>query len=313
MIALTNIGTYLPENRISNLELLDKFSINEVFIREKIGVIERAIKTSQEKSSDLCIKAFDDLSSKTNIKKDEIDCCIVVTQNPDTNIPHTSAIVHGAIGLPESCACFDISLGCSGYVYALSIITSFMQSNNFKKGLLFTSDPYSDIIDHDDKGTELIFGDGATVTLLSKNTLGLHALDYDFGSRGSSYQSLVKKEKLYMNGRAVFNFTASVVPHSITKLLHKNELKKSDINRWYFHQGSKYILDTISMRLGLETSKVVFDMLRYGNTVSSSIPMLLAKDISKIKNGNKIVLSGFGVGLSWASAIFEMKNGGSNE
>ncbi len=307
MIAITTIGTYLPENRVSNLAQLEKFETDETFIREKIGVVQRAVKASEQKTSDLCIKAFEDLMTKKALDKSTVDCCVVVTQNPDLNIPHTSAIVHSALGLPETCACFDISLGCSGYVYGLSIISAFMQANGFKTGLLFTADPYSDIIDSDDKNTALIFGDGATVTLLEENQPGLVALGYDFGTKGAGYKNLVNEDKLYMNGRAVFNFTAGVVPKSIEKLLQRLDLDKRDIGKWYLHQGSKYIVDTITMRLGLEPEKVVFNMYEYGNTVSSSIPMLLSNDLNQFKSGQKIGLSGFGVGLSWASAIFEMK------
>lgn len=307
MIAITHIGTYVPEKKVSNLEFLEKFETDENFIRNKIGVVNRARKEKDEKASDLCIKAFENLKLKTQMQPEEIECCVVVTQNPDFNIPHTSAIVHGAIGLPETCACFDISLGCSGYVYGLSIISAFMQANGMNKGLLFTADPYSDIIDENDKNTALIFGDGATVTFLEKNQPGLVPLGFDFGSKGAGYKNLINEEKLFMNGRAVFNFTAATVPVSVNKLLTKLNLQLSEINKWYLHQGSKYIVDTIAARLGLEPEKVVFDMYEYGNTVSSSIPFLLAKDIATIEIGKKIGLSGFGVGLSWATTFLEKR------
>lgn len=307
MIAITNIGVYLPENKIPNLELLDKFETDEEFIKNKIGVIQRSKKDLEEKTSDLCIKAFQNLFEKQPIDKSAIDCCVVVTQNPDTNIPHVSAIVHGALELPETTACFDISLGCSGYVYALSILSAFMEANGFSKGLLFTADPYSDIIDQEDKNTALIFGDGATVSLLEKDKSGLVPLGFDFGSKGKDYSSLIKNDTLYMNGRAVFNFTARQIPISIEILLKKVNLEKDEVSQWYLHQGSKYIVDTIAMRLGLDKEKVIFDMYDYGNTVSSSIPILLSSRIKQIELGQKIGLSGFGVGLSWASTVLEMK------
>jgi 3-oxoacyl-[acyl-carrier-protein] synthase III len=305
MIALTHIGTYLPERKISNLDLLNKFEVDESFIRNKIGVVCRTRKEVHEKASDLCIKSFENLQEQTPLNLEDVECCIVVTQNPDMNIPHTSAIVHGALGLPEGCACFDISLGCSGYVYSLSVVTAFMQANGMSKGLLFTADPYSDIIDENDKNTALIFGDGATVSLLESDQPGLVALGFDFGSKGADYKNLISDGRLFMNGRAVFNFTASTVPISIRKLLEKLNLTKEQIDAWYLHQGSKYIVDTISTRLGLDRDKVVFDMYEYGNTVSSSIPLLLSSDLYKIQKGQKIGISGFGVGLSWASAILE--------
>ncbi|MBV1916145.1 MAG: ketoacyl-ACP synthase III [Pseudomonadales bacterium] len=307
MIGISQIGTYIPETKVSNLDLLQKFDVSKDFIQEKIGVLHRARKGPEQKSSDLCINAFDDLKNKVSVNIDEIECCVVVTQNPDFNIPHTSAIVHGKLDLPENCASFDISLGCSGYVYALSIVMAFMQANGMTKGLLFTADPYSDIVDENDKNTALLFGDAGTVSLLESSAT-LIPLSFDFGSKGKGYKGLMNEEKLYMNGRAVFGFSATVVPASIRKLLSKLNIAKENIDRWYLHQGSRYIIDTIVQRLELDENKVVFDMYEYGNTVSSSIPMLLSKDIDSLRPGEKIALSGFGVGLSWSSAIFEKTN-----
>jgi len=304
MIGVAQIGCYIPEKKLSNLDLLEKFKTDEAFVRDKIGVVQRARKEKDEKASDLCIKAFENLLTKQNIRSEEIECCVVVTQNPDFNIPHTSAIVHGALDLPESCASFDISLGCSGYVYALSVVTAFMQANGMNRGLIFTADPYSDIVDENDKNTALIFGDAATVTLLDADAK-LKPLGFDFGTKGSGFKNLISQDKLYMNGRAVFNFTASTIPDSIHKLLDKLKLNKEQVDKWYFHQGSKYIVDTITKRAGLDKEQVIFDMYEYGNTISSSIPLLLSKDILHFQKGQKIALSGFGVGLSWASAILE--------
>ncbi len=277
---------------------------DESFVRDKIGVVQWSRKEPEEKASALCVKAFENLKNKIDLDVEEIECCVVVTQNPDYNIPHTSAIVHGALGLSESCASFDISLGCSGYVYALSIVSAFMQSNDMKKGLIFTADPDSDIVDENDKNTALIFGDASTVTLLDADAK-LIPVGFDFGSKGSGYKNLINQDKLYMNGRAVFSFTAATIPISINALLEKLDLNKGQVDKWYLHQGSKYIVDTITSRLGLEKEKVVFDMYEYGNTVSSSIPLLLSEDIQGFMKGQKIALSGFGVGLSWASVILE--------
>ena len=277
--------------------------LDDDFIENKIGVKSHSLKEENEKSSDLCVKAFDNLIKKIDIDIESIDCCVVVTQNPDFNIPHTSAIVHGKLGLLNKCACFDISLGCSGYVYGLSNILAFMKNNGLKNGLLFTSDPYSDIIDKEDKNTALIFGDGSTVTYISEDAIFVPQ-DFSFGTNGSSYKELICEDKLYMNGRAVFNFTATIIPTHIQELLKKNELNDNNIDKYVLHQGSKYIVDTIRKRLKVDESKVPFDMYEYGNTISSSIPIILEKEIRNIKN-NIIVVSGFGVGLSWASSILK--------
>jgi len=303
MLGIQEIASYLPEKKVSNYDKKEKFELDDDFIENKIGVKSHTVKEADEKASDLCVKAFANLTKKLDITKENIDCCVVVTQNPDFNIPHTSAIVHGKLGLPQSCACFDISLGCSGYVYGLSNIIAFMQSNGLKNGLLFTADPYSDIIDHDDKNTDLIFGDGATVTYISENALYIPT-DFSFGTNGSAYKDILCDDKLTMNGRAVFNFTATTIPKHIKAQLEKKELEDSDIDRYILHQGSKYIVDTIRKRLKIEESKVPFDMYEYGNTVSSAVPLILEKEMLN-KENNRMLLAAYGIGLSWGSAIVE--------
>lgn len=303
MLGIKQIASYLPQNKVSNYDKKEQFELDDDFIENKIGVKSHCVKDENQKASDLCVKAYENLLAKENIDKNIIDCCVVVTQNPDFNIPHTSAIVHGKLDLPQECACFDISLGCSGYVYGLSNIISFMKNNGLKNGLLFTADPYSEIIDSEDKNTALLFGDGATVTYITENSLYVPKA-FSFGTSGKDYKELVCEDKLYMNGRAVFNFTATTIPKHIQKLLEKYGLEDSNIDKYILHQGSKYIVDTIRKRLKVDESKVPFDMYEYGNTISSSIPIILEKEI-KDEELKRFVISGFGVGLSWGSAIIE--------
>ena len=303
MLGIKNIASYLPEKKVSNYELKNKFELDDDFIENKIGVKYHTIKEEDEKPSDLCIKAFENLISKENIDKNKIDCCVVITQNPDFNIPHTSAIIHGKLELSNNCACFDISLGCSGYVYGLSNIISFMKNNDLKNGLLFTADPYSEVVDIEDKNTALLFGDGATVTYITEEGIYIPKA-FSFGTSGKDYKGLMCEDTLYMNGRAVFNFTATTIPKHIQSLLEKYGLEDSSIDKYILHQGSKYIVDTIRKRLKVDESKVPFDMYEYGNTVSSSIPIILEKEM-KIDTNKIFVISGFGVGLSWASAVLE--------
>jgi len=303
MLGIKEIATYLPNKRVSNYDKKEKFDLEDDFIENKIGVKSQGVKNEDEKASDLCVKAFENLMKKEEISKENIDCCIVVTQNPDYNIPHTAAIVHGKLELAQECACFDISLGCSGYVYGLSNIISFMQSNNLSNGLLFTSDPYSDIIDHEDKNTDLLFGDGASVTYITRDGEWIPKI-FSFGTDGSNYKELLCEDKLYMNGRAVFSFTATTIPKHIQTLLADAKLEDDDIDKYILHQGSKYIVDTIRKRLRVDAGKVPFDMYDYGNTISSSIPIILEKEMNSSQN-QRLVISGFGVGLSWGSAIIE--------
>lgn len=302
-IGIENIASYIPEKVISNFDRKVEFDIDDVFINDKIGIRSVTRKEDHEDTSDLCVKAFQNLCKIQEIDPEEIEVMIVVTQNPDFNLPHTAAIVHKKLGFKEDVASFDVSLGCSGFVYGLSVIESFMNSNGFKKGLLFTADPYSKVINPADKNTSLLFGDAATVTLISENPK-LKSGKFTFGTMGEGYEELICTKDLYMNGRSIFNFAARQVPKDVEKVLSANKLDKEDIDLFIFHQGSKYICDTLIRRMNLDENKVPFDATEYGNTVSSSIPIMLEKMLNTTQSKNdKILICGFGVGLSWASSI----------
>ena len=302
MIGIEAIASYIPESRIDNLTKVDKFDVDQEFLEIKTGMLSLSLKDRNEETSDLCVSAFKKLLLKQTVDADSIDCIVVCTQNPDgEGIPHTSAIVHGKLDLPSSCAAFDVSLGCSGYVYSLSIIESFMKANGFKKGLLFTADPYSKIINDEDKNTSLLFGDAATVTLLGEAPIWESGM-FSFGTQGGEGEAIKVKAdgKLEMNGRSVFSFTATVVPNHIENVIKKNNLTLEDIDLFALHQGSRFIVDTLRKRLKVSEEKVPFLASQYGNTVSSSIPLILE---SVPDTAHNIVISGFGVGLSWASTI----------
>jgi 3-oxoacyl-[acyl-carrier-protein] synthase-3 len=304
-LGIKAIGYYIPEKRSSNLDKRDKFNIDDSFLQNKIGTYYTARKDDEQETSDLCLNAFNNLCTTRQINKTEIECIIVVTQNPDGDgLPHTSAIVHSKLELNENCAAFDISLGCSGFVYGLSVLTSFMASNGFTNGILFTADPYSKIVDPEDKNTSLLFGDAATATLISNDAV-FKPLHFKFGTKGSDGEALVSREGvLSMDGRAVFNFSATKVPVQIHALLNEIHYSLDDIDVWLFHQGSKYIVDTLTRKLSINPEKVPVNIYGIGNTVSSSIPLLLKDYIDK-KEVKKILISGFGVGLSWSSSVLE--------
>lgn len=309
MIGIKNIGIYIPEKRISNFDRKEKFGIDDRFITEKIGIQSVSRKGEGEETSDLCVKAFENLKKKENIDIDSIDIVIVVTQNPDYNLPHTASVVHKKLNLPEKIASFDISLGCSGFVYGLAAIESFMQVHGMDKGLLFTADPYSKILNPNDKNTSLLFGDAATATLIDKDPIFISG-EFTFGTIGEGYKELICTDDLFMNGRSIFNFAARYVPKDVSNVLDLNNLDKNEIDIFAFHQGSKYISDTLIRRLELDESKVPFDAVKYGNTVSSSVPIILEKylkESSSIKT-DKILICGFGVGLSWSSSILFRNN-----
>lgn len=306
MIYLEQIGYYLPSTEVSNFSKLKKFDIQEEFLLQKIGVTQLQIKNSDEETSDMCVKAYLDLQSKAKFSHDDIDCLVVCTQNPDNfGLPHTSAIVHDKLKLRQDCAVFDISLGCSGYVYGLSILKGFMTTNGFKTGILITADPYSKIIDSSDKNTSLLFGDAATATLLTTSTDNTWKIgNFLFGSDGSKHEAIHvdSRRTFVMNGWEVFNFTAKYIPQHIQQTLEKNNLTLEEVDQILLHQGSKYIVTTIQQKLKVSEEKIPFLAQKYGNTVSSSIPMLL-KDVNL--SYNRLLICGFGIGFSWGSCILE--------
>ena len=303
MIGITAIGYVLGSRRIDNAA---RNVAEPELLEQKIGVRQIARRTDED-TSDLAVSAVKDLQKRHPFDAEKIECLVVVTQNPDGfGLPHTAAIVHDKLGLPETCAAFDISLGCSGFVYGLSIITSFMEQNAMTTGLLVTSDPYSKVVDDDDRNTSLLFGDGAAATLVTDSPVW-HAGRYVFGTAGKHRQALhVNDDRtLVMNGRTVFTFSATAVPPAITRTLAVNDVSLDDVDCFLLHQGSKYIVDTIAKRLGV-TDRTAFHAGDYGNTVSSSLPILLADVVPD--DAETILISGFGVGLSLGCTILRRVN-----
>lgn len=303
MIGIEAIGSYVPSGGRTEDDLMKSFSVDESFLRDKTGFLHARRKGENEDTSDLCVAAINDLVAKTGLDLAEIECLVVCTQNPDGHgIPHTSAIVHGKMSLPASCATFDVSLGCSGFVMGLSVVKSFMESNGMTRGLFVTADPYSKILNEEDKNTALLFGDAATATLLSDTpqwSLGR----FVFGSDGSKGRAITTNDQreLTMNGRGVFVFSAQVVPQMIKDLLGEQSLDVQDVDYYLLHQGSRYIVETIGSSLGVSSEKAPFMAAETGNTVSSSIPLMLCDE--RFASAERLLLAGFGVGLSWAGCL----------
>jgi 3-oxoacyl-[acyl-carrier-protein] synthase III len=307
MIGLRSIASFVPPQSISNYDRREEFALTDEFIEHKLGVHSVSRMRSDDDTSSLCGQAFERLQAKVDVSPADIDCLIVCTQNPDGHgIPHTSAVVHGKIGASERCASFDVSLGCSGYVYALSIAKSFMEANGLAHGLLFTADPYSKILNPVDKNTVLLFGDAATVTLLQADGPWM-ARRFLFATRGKEGKALNNASgRLEMNGRAVFNFSATEVPPQVKALLAAEAVAADDVDLFLFHQGSRYIVDALAKRLNLPPQRIPCNLAKQGNTVSSSIPLLFERYMNDPAI-HRVLMSGFGVGLSWASCLLERR------
>jgi 3-oxoacyl-[acyl-carrier-protein] synthase-3 len=308
MIGIQAIGSYLPDSIIDNSSRAVFFKTETDFIIDKIGFEFLRRKNREDDTSDLCVFAWNDLNCHISCPIDQIECIIVCTQNPDGyGLPHTAAIVQKKLGCTSQVAAFDISLGCSGYVYGATIIQSFMNANGMKNGLLFTSDPYSKVLNPDDKNTELLFGDAATCTLFSTTPryTTLKSLFATDGSGADAIHRACPSGILEMKGQDVFMFAMKKVPAQIQQCLAINNMAKDDIDIFLFHQGSRYIVENLRNRLSLPEEKAPFLAGSIGNTVSSSIPLLLQATWDALYD--TILLSGFGVGLSWATTILQQK------
>lgn len=303
MIGISEIASWIPEARDNNLDKLARHETDEGFVLDKIGIRALSRLSADQQASDACVMAFDALKKKCDIDPAKVDFLVVVTQTPDLNIPHVSAMVHGRLGLSANCAAFDISLGCSGWVYALHAAVAFMTLNDLSTGLLFTADPYSKIVDPQDKNTDLLFGDAASVTLLTDQPLWVTGKG-EFLTDGSQWQLLRKTDAgaLQMDGRGIFNFVMTELPKSIDRCLEKNGLKKEDIDLFALHQASKFIVEQLTKRVKINSDKVPFVIHEYGNTVSSSIPLVLEERIHN-EQLSRVLVSGFGVGLSAGTSI----------
>ena len=321
-IGIKNVQVYLPEKRLKNEELITQFGFDGDFLKNKLGIQERHIAGDDELCSDLAVKAAEMIFETDDLYRKDIGLLVLCTQNPDYRLPHTSAIIQDRLGLGTEVAAFDINLGCSGFVYSLSIAKAFMETHRIKHGIILTSDPYSKITFPGDRDTIPIFGDAATATLLSGNGR-FKIMEFSFGTDGSGYSELIVKNGnnlntskqqqieskdnrasyLYMNGRAIFDFMMTRVPASVLECLKLNKLEIEEIDYFIFHQAGKYMLDNLGKALGIEKEKIVFAMENTGNTVSSSIPIALIPFLRKRKQKNIFLISGFGVGLSWASTV----------
>ena len=301
-LGIEDIGVYIPATRTNNHRKMAKFGFEQHFLDEKIGVYRTSVKDDEEECSDMCVKAWNALQEKTPFDPDDIDVIIVATQNSDIRMPHGAAYVHGKLGLKPGCASFDVSLGCSGFVYGLSAITSFMKQNEMKKGVLFTADPYSKVVDPEERNTSLLFGDAATATLITENA-ELIPGRFTFGTLGEKADEIrLVDEKLSMNGLAVVKFVKKYIPADIRKNIELNGLTMNDVDKFLLHQASRHMVRTVMKDLGIDEARVPFEIRDYGNTISSSIPILLEKEILQTDVRNYLT-SGFGIGFSWASCV----------
>lgn len=337
-VLVNAISYHLPKKVLTNKDISEEFpewSVNK--ISDKIGINARHIADKDETAGDMAFKAAEKLFEEYNITKDKIDYLILCTQSPDYFLPTTSCILQDKLGLSKNIGAFDFNLGCSGYIYGLGIAKGLILSEQANCVLLLTAETYSKYINKEDKSNKTIFGDAATATLISNTNIS-HGLNYEvmnfcYGTDGSQFDSLIVKNgahrhpiydsinkydekgnfisndnNLYMDGKAIFNFTAFQVPPLIKKTMEKNNMKIENIDLFIFHQANKFMLDTVRKRCGIPENKFFIEIEELGNTVSNTIPIAMYKALKQKKyNGetNKLLLSGFGVGLSMGAVILK--------
>jgi 3-oxoacyl-[acyl-carrier-protein] synthase III len=331
-VRVSGISACVPKNISNNRDMVDFMPMNEVNkVVDTIGIHEKRHVDDGVSASDLCVKAAEHLLNTLKIDRESIDLVIFMSQSPDFKIPATSPSIQDRLGLPISTAAFDISLACSGYIYSLATAFSYTSQNGINRALLLDGETFSKIVNKRDKINAPLYGDAGTATLIEKDPKGgssYFSLFSDGSGQGaisinaggarypSNPTSKIEKkfedgsirsdEQLYMNGVDVFNFAMKRVPKNINYILSKSGLSMNEIDYIIFHQANKFMTDFFVKKLKSPLEKVLYSLQNYGNTSSASIPLNIVANRDEIQLGKiekKLLLSGFGAGLSWGSSI----------
>lgn len=329
MAFIKGISYYLPEKVVTNEELVKEFpewSVEKV--AQKVGVDSRHLAAENETAGDMAEKAAKKLFKEYAIDPKSIGFLLLCSQSPDYFLPSTACLLQDRLGIPTSAGAFDYNLGCSGCIYGMAVAKGLIAAGIAKNVLLLTAETYNKYLHPSDKSNRSIFGDGAAACLIS--TEGFAEIgEFSLGTDGSGANNLIVKtgaarykaetgkyveddeghiwydDYLYMNGGAIFNFTLDAVPAMMSDILAKNKLEKDDVNYYVFHQANKFMLNTIRKVCVLPKDRFYVNLVTTGNTVSSTVLIGLKDCLENqtIKSGDKVMVSGFGVGLSWGGTI----------
>jgi len=330
-----DIEYFVPSNRLSNDDLSainPDWNLNRIY--DKTGISNRYLSNKDQTATDLAVEAGRLLLEKNSDLKDTVDYLILCTQSSDYYLPSSACLIQERLGLKQTIGAIDVNQGCSGFVYSLGLAKGLIETNQAKNILVITADTYSKYINDKDKSVKTLFGDAAACTLIKAidesddefvsnpvygtNGKGAqHLIVPDGGARNpisdkSYYEdkddsnNIRSQANLFMNGREIFIFTSSTVPVVFNEILEKEKMTLNDIDVVIFHQANKFILDSLQKKLKIPEEKMHRSYQEFGNTVSSTIPIGLKKEIVKNKNkrgSRTALLLGFGVGLSWAGNI----------
>ncbi|RCS42122.1 ketoacyl-ACP synthase III [Bremerella cremea] len=320
------ISTYLPERIETNQQLQAEFpSWDMDLIYPKTGIAARHIAAEDECASDLGVAAAERLFAEHNIDPQSIDFLLFCTQTPDYPLPTSACLMQQRLGLRLSCGALDFNLGCSGFIYGLSLAEGLIRAGVAKRVLFITAETYSKYIDHDDRSLRTIFGDGAAATLIE--AVDEPTLDgFQFGTDGSGADTLMVTDggarpakdahtprhrkrwnsRLYMDGPALINFTVGAIPQLVKNIFSAAGIPNSDVELYLFHQATRKMLEQLQESLGVDSNRMPIALENVGNTVSATIPLLIhdLRKQGRLQKGAKHLLVGFGVGWSWGGCIW---------
>jgi len=317
--AITAVGHFLPDKRLTNADLETMVDTNDEWIRSRTGIIERRILDDDDKATSyMASRAAQEALDKRGITADEVDLIIVATVTPDMLFPATACLVQDAIGASNAWG-FDLSAACSGFLFALSTGASFITSGRYDKVLVIGADKMSAIIDYTDRNTCILFGDAAGAVLLEPNTDGYGLLDAHEHVDGSHEQLLcmpgggskmpashesveARAHFLKQEGRAVFKYAVEGMAGVAEEVMEANELAPDDVAYLVPHQANLRIIHATARRMGIGRDKVMINIDRYGNTTAATIPLCLHDWESELKRGNNLILAAFGGGFTWGAS-----------
>ncbi len=316
--AITAVGAYVPDFRLTNQVLETMVDTTDEWITTRTGIKERRILKDPDKgTSYLAIKAAEDLIAKRNLDPKEIDLVLLGTATPDMPVASTAVYVASKIGATNAFA-YDLQAACSNFLFGMSTAARYVESGKYKKVLLIGADKMSSIIDYTDRTTCIIFGDGAGAVLFEPNTEGLGLLDEYLRVDGTGREFLKieaggslmppteetvkdKKHFVFQDGKSVFKFAVSNMADVAARIMDRNNLTHDDVNWLVAHQANKRIIDATAKRMELEESKVMMNIERYGNTTSATLPLLLHDYEAQLKKGDDLVFAAFGGGFTWGA------------
>ncbi|MBV2196855.1 ketoacyl-ACP synthase III [Flavobacterium sp. HXWNR69] len=316
--AITAVGSYVPDYVLSNEVLETLVDTNDEWITTRTGIKERRLLKEEGKgTSFMAIKAAQNLLEKANLDPKDIDLVIMATATPDMPVASTGVFVATEIGATNAFA-FDLQAACSSFLYGMSVASAYITSGKYKKVLLIGSDKMSSIIDYTDRATCIIFGDGAGAVLFEPNTEGLGLQDEILKSDGIGREFLKieaggsilppseetvknKQHFVFQDGKTVFKYAVSGMADVSEKIMERNNLSHDDINWLVAHQANRRIIDATANRMGLDESKVLINIQKYGNTTSATLPLLLSDFENQLKKGDNIIFAAFGGGFTWGA------------